>query len=307
MKKQSDHPEAKIWDEITKALSFNMTHRLLPVLQEAYGKHYPPGTPIQLLATEHSTYLDDPSAPLSSKMMDIAVLVNGTDYYHIESQMDNDHQMIIRMIAYDLHFAILHSTETDAATGELTLNFPRSVVIYPEKNDAIPERLQCRLLFADGSQHLYQIPTVRIQTYSLEEIARKHLDFFIPFTLLRFRPRLMSKTNPLTPKELTEFVRDVILILKEELAADILTKSEYSNYVDLLQRVSAHIFHENSTYHEEVVKVTKPTIKLLSEIQQEEHQELLLLRKQKEQLLEDQTRKDAYIAELEAKLAALQT
>lgn len=56
--------------------------------------------------------------------------------------------------------------------------------------------------------------------------------------------------------------------------------------------------------------MTKPTIKLLSEIQQEEHQELLLLREQKEQmqqLLEDQTRKDAYIAELEAKLAALQT
>ncbi|MDE6744625.1 MAG: hypothetical protein K2J95_12155 [Lachnospiraceae bacterium] len=41
--------------------------------------------------------------------MDIALLVGGTDYYHLECQMKNDHEMVIRMFAYDVHFAITHT------------------------------------------------------------------------------------------------------------------------------------------------------------------------------------------------------
>ena len=44
--------------------------------------------------------------------------------------------------------------------------FPRSVVIYPEQNKAIPEYLQCRVVFQDDSEHIYKVPTVKVQTYS---------------------------------------------------------------------------------------------------------------------------------------------
>ena len=47
--------------------------------------------------------------------------------------------------------------------------------IYPEKNQRLPESLQCRIIFQDGSEHLYQIPTVRIQSYSLQEIHEKKI------------------------------------------------------------------------------------------------------------------------------------
>lgn len=193
MPDKSTHTETRLWDEITKAIIHTMTSRLLPVIEEAYGKEYPPGTSITLLPTEHSTYLDKPSNTPSSNLMDIAVLVGGTDYYHIECQVKNDHQMIIRMIAYDLHFSIQHSVTENARTGEITLHLPQSFVIYPAKNGNIPNKLQCRLVFPDGNQHVYQIPTVRIQTYSLNDIHKKHLDFFVPFVLLRFQPLLDSQ------------------------------------------------------------------------------------------------------------------
>ena len=331
----------RLWDEITKALSLNMTHRLLPVIREAYGKEYPPHTPIQLLSTVHSTYLNNPSQKLSSKLMDISVLVGDTDYYHIESQMDNDHHMVIRMVAYDLHFAIQHST-MENATGEITLHFPRSLVIYPEQNNAIPDKLQCRLVFPDGSQHIYQIPTVRIQTYSLEDIGKKHLDFFIPFTLLHFRPRLESETNILSAEELTDFVERLIVILQAEVQAGILTQLECNDYINLLNKASAHIFHKYPAYHEEVLKVTEPLIKLpsvelreLKEAIEQSKEDLAQTKEELDQTKEDliqtkedliqtkedlvQTKedlvqskkdliqKDAYIKELEQKLAALQS
>lgn len=73
------------------------------------------------------------------------------------------------------------------------MRFPRSAVIYPAKNKCIPEFLKCRIIFQDNSEHIYQIPTVRIQSYSLREIQEKHLTLFVPYLLLKFRPRL----NPL--------------------------------------------------------------------------------------------------------------
>lgn len=224
---QKPQTETRLWDEITKAIIHTMTPRLLPVIKEAYGKEYPPGTSLTLLPTEHSTYLDKPSEAPSSKLMDIALLVAGTDYYHIECQIKNDHQIVIRMIAYDLHFSIQHSVTENASTGEITLHLPQSFVIYPAKNKSIPDKLQCRLNFPDGNQHIYQIPTVRIQTYSLKDIHEKHLDFFVPFLLLRFQSLLDNKKKFLTKEKLTDFVERLIVDLKKEVEAGVLTEMEF--------------------------------------------------------------------------------
>ena len=295
-----------LWDEITKVISQEMTHRLLPVISEAYGRNYPPGTSIQLLSTEHSTHFDDPSKDISTRLMDIALLVNGTDYYHIESQMDNDHQMIIRMVAYDLHFAIQHSTEREALSGEIILRFPQSIVIYPAPNSRIPSKLQCRLIFPDESQHIYQIPTMRIQTYSLTEIREKQLDFFIPFTLLRFRPLLNNRRKKLSSKELTDFVEQLIVILETEVEAGILTQSECNNYVDLLLRASKQVFHNHPEYHEEVLRMTSCMIKLPSM----EIRELKQAIAEKDSTIAEKdstiAERDAAIAEKDSTIAELQ-
>ena len=92
--------------------------------------------------------------PPDSTLMDIALLVAGTDYYHLECQMKNNKEMVIRMFAYDVRFAITHSKTVDEDIEEIMLYFPRSVVIYPEKNDAVPDHLQCRIIFQDNSEHI---------------------------------------------------------------------------------------------------------------------------------------------------------
>ena len=61
--------------------------------------------------------------------------------------MKNEQEMVIRMFAYDVCFAITHAQAIDENTGEVTLYFPRSVIIYPEENKAIPDHLQCRVVF----------------------------------------------------------------------------------------------------------------------------------------------------------------
>ena len=285
----------RLWDEILKAIVDAMPEQLFPLFKEVFGKEYPKGTPIILLATESSTYQENPDAPPSSRLSDIALLVNGTDYYHLECQMHNDQDMVIRMVAYDLHFAMQHTTETGPENKEVVMRFPHSAVIYPEKNRKIPESLRCRIIFQDGSEHIYQIPTVRIQSYSLEEIHEKHLNLFIPYVLLRLRPRLRKKIkNPLTRKE-------------------------YDDYVNLFRRAAEKVFERHDHFRKEVDRMTKPVIELPSVLQErlyEENDELIARNKalmadndallaDKNALLADLADKDALLADKDAQLAKM--
>ena len=128
--------DVMLWDEILKAIVDVMPEQLFPLLKEVLGREYPKGTSIRLLSTEQSTYAEDPAQPPGSRLADIVLVVNGTDYYHIECQMRNDGSMVIRMVAYDLHVAMQHGVVQDGKTGEIIMKFPNSIVIYPEKMPA---------------------------------------------------------------------------------------------------------------------------------------------------------------------------
>ena len=169
---------AMLWDEILKAIVDAMPEQLFPLFKEVYGKEYPKGTPVTLLATESSTYREDPNAPPGSRLSDIALLVQ-SDYYHLECQMRNDREMVIRMVAYDLHFAMQYTIHEADENGGYTMHFPRSAVIYPEKNEKLPEYLRCRIFFQDETEHIYKIPTVRIQSYSLQESHKPPLQVVV--------------------------------------------------------------------------------------------------------------------------------
>ncbi|MCM1089872.1 MAG: hypothetical protein NC092_13220 [Butyrivibrio sp.] len=263
MRETTAYDGRKLWDEILKAIVDIMPEQLFPLFKEVYGKAYPEGTPITLLSTETSTFWESAEEPPSSTFMDIALVVDGTDYYHLECQMKNDNEMVIRMFAYDAHFAITHTKNIDADTGDITLRFPRSAVIYPENNSAIPDYLQCHILFQDNSEHIYKIPTIKIQSYSLEEISEKHLTLFLPYKILCFRTQ--KNLKKLTKKELTDYLNEVILILENEVSAGNLTELQCGDYVKLIHHTAERVFAEHSELQGEVDRMTARLLKLPSD------------------------------------------
>ena len=304
--------EPMLWDEIMKALVYTMPEQLFPLIEEVYGITYPKGTSVQFLSTEQPVFPNNTEEAVTSQFMDLSVLIAGTDYYHIECQMKNDHQMVIRMLSYDLHFAMQHCEAEQDAAGEMILHFPRSVVLYPEKNGKIPDRLRCRIIFQDDSEHTYQVPTVKMQDYSLEEIQKKHLILFIPYVLLRLRPQLESHQG-INKEELTFLVNSVIVILNEEVQLGNITELQQKDILELFTRASKKIFTHYPEYQREVSSMTELKIKTLSMQLAEKDAALAeqeaALAEQKAALAEKDAEladKDAIIAALKMQLSALQ-
>ena len=296
-----------------------MPDQLLSLIKEIYGKEYPPDTSIRLLGTEHSTFQDAPEEALSSNLMGISLLIEDSDFYHIECQMKNDKFIVIRMISNDMHYAIEHCMSQNSSTGEITIRFPHSIVIYPDQNNSLPDKLTCRIIFQDESEHIYQVPTVRIQSYSLEEIRKKHLYLFIPYLLLRLKPQINSKKHSFQQKELTAFIEDIIVILQDALTNKYLTGQECNDYINLLVHASRHVFYHHPDLHKEVQRMTKPLIilpsmqitELEARITEKDFQLMAnktALAEKDSQLIANKTalaEKDSEIASLRAKLAAL--
>ncbi|MCM1261536.1 MAG: hypothetical protein NC313_02355 [Butyrivibrio sp.] len=173
------------------------------------------------------------------------------------------------------------------------------MVIYPAKNSRIPDRLKCRILFQDNSEHIYQIPTVKIQNYSLEEIRNKHLTLFLPYTILRFR--IQKNRKKFTKKELTEHLEKVILILEEEVSAGNLIQLQCRDYVRLLRHAAKRIFAEHGELQMEVDNVTERLIRLPSDEYREMKEEL------EAKISKQEAKYEAKISKQEAKISKQET
>ena len=302
-KKHNSLASEKLWDEILKSIVGRMPKQVLPLIEDVFGISYPADVKITLLPTETTLPKDDDFNELTSIYSDIALKID-KDIYHFECEIKNDDDMSIRMVKYDFHLGLFTSLHTEKPN---TLVFPRSVVIYHAPNDNIPDELTCHLVFADGSTHDYKGPTVKVQKYSLDDIRQKHLTLFLPYKLLQFRPRLKSKTNPLTESELTAFVDGIILILKEELIAGRLTQHEYEDYIELIDKSAKRVFNKSNDFKRTMVSMTKSLITLPSERYEIYEKQLAEkdaeLHQKDAEILKISKEKDREIAKLKKQLA----
>ena len=274
----SSQSARKLWDSILKSIIHHMPEQLFPLLKHIFGKEYPKGAPVKLLAAEYAAPGKSAPQNLSSIFADVVMQIAGTDIYHLECQTEKDEHLSFRMFEYDTHIALLYGiskenrtdavpeTDTDK-NAPYALRFPVSVILHLDGNSTVPEKSSCRICLSDTSQILYTVTTVKVQNYSLQQIRENHLTLFLPFTLLRFRQRLNAKRNPLTKKELTVFVNKIIIVLKDELTESYITERQYKDYINYIRMAADQIFIQNPELHKEVIKMLTPIIPSYSDME----------------------------------------
>ena len=97
--------------------------------------------------------------------------------YHIECQSTADNSMLVRIFEYDAQIALDSGNIVD---NVLTVTFPNSAVIFLRHSGKTPNEMRIRMITPGGSTE-YLVEVVKVQKYSLKEIFRKRLLFFIPF------------------------------------------------------------------------------------------------------------------------------
>ena len=187
----------------------------------------------------------------------------------------------------------------------------------------MPDHLECEIRFQDGGTYNYRVPVLKVQSYSLENIEKKHLSVLTPFLPLRFRKAMVRDRNTgkirfqITKEELTSFYQELILILDREVEAGQLTVKNRSILLSLLRKSMIRVFYQDEAMIKEVVEMTEPILELeieeyiraseeSQELARKVTQELEQTSQELEQYKENSARDQELIASLRSQLEALQ-
>ncbi len=146
--------------------------------------------------------------------------------------------MLIRFFEYDTQIAL---DEGEIEEGILTVTFPHSAVLFLRHNAAKPERLKTRMVTPGGSL-TYEIPVMKAQEYTVEEIFEKKLWFLLPFHIFTHEKRLEEYEKQ---EEQLERLKQEYEQIRGQLE-ELLRKGEIDEYtkctiIDMANKVVEHL------------------------------------------------------------------
>ena len=301
------------YDSTFKSLKARHKRLFISVINEAFGKHYPLNSEVEILPTE-GFFADkhdlSKNSDLQRRESDSLIRIEN-DYYLVECQTYDDDSMAIRLAEYTFLAARSNAVSTQQ---RVTLNLPSYTVIYIKRTEKTPPSTSITYNFPNGQSVDYSTKNVFIDDLTKEEIIDKKLYVYIPFYVARYEKELSTEKNYQKAIEDLEYFRQQMIKSRE---AEDLTQEEINDICSSTNIIVTHITDGNSI-ESEVTEIMGGEIYELSSdrIKREVREECEQIIAEKDRSIAEQKRsiaekdksikeKDAEIAALKAQLAAL--
>jgi len=111
-------------------------------------------------------------------------------HYHIELQTKNDTGMVIRMFEYGFNKAKELAKYDVKNPEEVVIFIPKQLVIFVEQNKNIEDELKMRLIFPDGQEIKYTVPTLKYWEYSDIDIMKSKMYPLLPLQVFKLRYKM---------------------------------------------------------------------------------------------------------------------
>ena len=177
------------YDDVFRTMLNDCSRFILPLLNEVFGENYD-GTETIVFANDYH-FQNKQDGAEDKIITDASFKVIKGDIekkYHLECQSTIDNSMVLRFFEYDSQIALDDATIEKIvgddggkkSDGVLTVTFPHSAVLYLRSNKNTGDVMTIRFVTL-GGELKYDIPIIRMQSYSLEDIWEKEIYLLIPF------------------------------------------------------------------------------------------------------------------------------
>lgn len=170
---------ADIYDGAFRTIINDCRHLLLPLINEIFQEDYSGNERIEFHPNEH--FIDQQNEADKRRITDTNFTIIrdiSRKNYHLECESGSpDGRMTIRLFEYDAQIALDDGT---VVKETLTVTFPHTAVLYLRSSQKMPEQMRYVMITPGGTVE-YEIPIMKVQTYSIDEIFQKKLLLLIPF------------------------------------------------------------------------------------------------------------------------------
>ena len=174
------------YDDVFRTLLNDCSSLIIPIVNEIFHESYSGDEAVEFYPNEH--FVNGQDGRERERVTDSCFGIRGRSLkkYHIECQSTSDDTMLVRMFEYDAQIA-LDAGEVEG--GVLTVRFPASAILYLRCRATTPDVLTVRIELPGGRSAAYDIPVMKAQRYTPEEIFSKGLLFLIPFHIFEHEGR----------------------------------------------------------------------------------------------------------------------
>ncbi|MBQ7067143.1 MAG: hypothetical protein IJN92_10030 [Lachnospiraceae bacterium] len=241
--------EGTIFDDVFRTILERMPSLAIPLINEVFHTDYPEDEDIKQYRNEHIT--------VNGKVITDSCLGIRDRIYHIECQSTNDNFVIIRMIEYDFAIALEQAESRIKESGEkseYTLHFPNSCVLYL-RNTRNKDSINMKVILPNGKDFLYEVPVIRLQDYTKDEIFQKKLLMLLPFYVMKYEKEYKNiEENSERLNALTEEYQDILGKLDSALSEN--TRASYHRrLVELMRRISDYMLKPHEKLKERMGSV----------------------------------------------------
>lgn len=159
---------------------------IIPVINEIFNETYTGDEEVEFFPNEH--FLDQQDEADQRRITDTNFRIIGKTIkkYHLECESSlPDGKIAIRLFEYDAQIAL---DEGEITEETLTVTFPHTAVLYLRAYKKTPDKMKY-VIVTPGGTVAYDVPIMKVQTYSLADIFEKRLLFLIPFYIFSHEKR----------------------------------------------------------------------------------------------------------------------
>ncbi|MDE7267174.1 MAG: hypothetical protein K2N89_06900 [Lachnospiraceae bacterium] len=167
-----------IYDGAFRTILNDCRKLIIPVINEIFKEEYTGNEEIKFFPNEH--FIDQQDAADKERITDTNFTIYGKikKKYHIECESGfPDGKIMVRLFEYDAQIAL---DEGEVTREALTVTFPHTAALYLRSYKKMPDKMQY-VIKTPGGTVQYDVPIMKVQTYSLDDLFEKQLLLLIPF------------------------------------------------------------------------------------------------------------------------------
>lgn len=167
-----------IYDGAFRTILNDCRKLVIPVINEIFGESYTGDEKIEFFPNEH--FIDQQDEADRKRITDTNFRITGTETkkYHLECESSYPNGRItIKLFEYDSQIAL---DEGEITEETLTVTFPNTAVLYLRTRKKTPDKMKYVIVTPGGTVQ-YDIPIMKVKSYSLDDIFEKRLLMLIPF------------------------------------------------------------------------------------------------------------------------------
>ena len=187
------------YDDAFRTMMNDCIQLLIPVINEIFGKNYTGKEKIVTHPNEH--FINQQDGKEQKRITDSSFSIisenNEEDKYIFECQSTADDTLIIRIFEYITQEAL---DSSKIVNYQLIVTIPHAAVLFLRTKKDTPDVMNIIINTPGGSVN-FDVPVMKINSYSLAQIFERNLYFLLPFYIFNLEKNFSKYENDLAELE----------------------------------------------------------------------------------------------------------